>query len=119
MRHAHQHPRRRCGAGQHAGEHADERAEVDGHAERRNAGLGGQQVQGAGGVAERAGFAAKTQHLRVRAKHEEDAGEERALQHGAGNGAQRIARFAAQRGGALKPDEAEDGEHQRRAQSGE
>ena len=57
--------------------------------------------------------AAKTEHLRVSAEHEEDAGEQRALQHRAGNGAQRLARLAAQRGGALKADKAEDGEHQR------
>jgi hypothetical protein len=61
-------------------------------------------VQRAGGTRERRGLAAETEHLRVRAEHEEAAGEQRALQNCAGNGAQRIARFAAQRGCALKAD---------------
>ena len=61
----------------------------------------------------------KPEHLRVRAEHEEDAGEQRALQHRAGNGSQRIAHLAAQRGCALEADKTEDGEHQSRPERAE
>ena len=74
--------------------------------------LAGEQVQRAGGFAELARFAAEPQHLGVRTQHEENAGEDGALQHGARNGVQRIARFAAQRGCALETHKAEHGEHQ-------
>ncbi len=55
----------------------------------RDAGLAGHKMQWACGFAELAGFAAETQHLRVRAEHEEDAGQDGALNHCARNGAQR------------------------------
>ena len=41
------------------------------------------------------------------------------VQHSAGNGPQRFARFIAQRGRALKPDKAEHGQHQGGAQRGD
>ena len=45
-------------------------------------------------------------------KHKEDTGENGALDHSARNGAQRIARFAAQRGRAFESDKAEHRKHQ-------
>ena len=93
--------------------------QVDGHAERRNAGLCGKQMQRAGRIAERRGFAAEADHLRVGAEHEEDTGEQRALQHRAGNGLERLAGLAAQGGRAFKSGKTEDGEHERRPQASE
>ena len=118
VRHAHQHPCRGGGAGQHAGKHADQRAEVDGHAQRRDAGLGCKLVKGTGRIAEGTRVPAKTQDLRIGAEHEEDAGQQRALQYGTGNGLERLARFAAQSRSAFKANEAEDREHQRRSKRG-
>ncbi len=119
MCHAHQHARRRGGAGQNAGKHADQCAEVNGHAERSDAGSLSQVVQRACGFAQLSRFAAKTKHFRVRAQHEKNASENRALQHGARNGVERIARFATQRGCAFKTNEAEHRKHKRRSERGE
>ena len=117
VRHAQQHARGGSGAGEYARKHADECTAVDGDPERRNPSLRGEKVQGAGGIAERRGCAAEADHLRVGAEHEEDAGEQRALQHGAGNRLERLARLATQRGGAFKAGKTEDGEHECRSQS--
>ena len=95
-RHAHQHARGRSGAGKDAGDHADERAEVDGGSKRGDPRLVGKVMHGAGGLAQLRGFAAKAQHFRVRAQHEENPGQDCALQHGARNRAQRVARLASQ-----------------------
>ena len=110
--HPQQYARRSSDAGKHTGDHADKRAEVNGRAERRDACPGGKQVQRARGVAEFAGFAAETKDLRVRAQYEEDAGEDGALNHSARNGAQWIARFAAEGGGAFETHKAEHGQHE-------
>src|ERR1019366_8722501 len=64
-------------------------------------------------IAQLARFATKSQYLRVRAKHKENSGKDCALNNGARNSAQWIARFAAERSGAFKADEAEHGEYQR------
>src|ERR1700760_4201466 len=70
-------------------------------------------MQGACGVAELVGLAAESQHLRVGTEDEEDSSEDGALNDGARDGTQGIARFAAEGGSAFKSDEAEHGENER------
>src|SRR2546423_14921431 len=59
----------------------------------------------------------KAEHFRIGRNGEEDSRDNRALDHGARNCFKRIARFSAQRGGALKSDETEKRKHKAEPQA--
>ena len=106
-------------AGQRGGEHADEDADIDDQAERGDACLRGEVMEGCGGLIEGNGGGVEAEGFAVAAEDEEGPGENGGLDDRAGNGAERVFGLGAKGGGGLKADEAEDRQHDAEADATE
>lgn len=116
--HAHEDSGSGGDAGECAGEHADERTEVDERAEEFDAGEGGEDTHRSGRFAEILVRGVHAEGFEVGAENEEEASEDGALNDGARDGAERIGGFGAEGGGAFETDETEDREDDTETDSG-
>src|SRR5208282_2821970 len=117
VRHEHQNARGGRDACERSGEEAYQRSDVDQRAERRRAGHASKNVHRRVARAEVLPDDAKPHDFGVSAKHEERAAENRALNHGARDGFQGIARLRSKGGGAFEADKTEQSEHETKTQA--
>ena len=116
VRHPQEHAGRGRDAGQRAGKHAHQRADVDQYPQHRNAAYSGEHVHLIWSGAQILTHDVEAQHFRVRTHREESSRQNRTLNHRARNRLQRIARLGAQRGGALKAHKTEQRQYQAEAE---
>src|SRR5579862_779424 len=117
VRHQQQHSGSSRNAGQRAREQTDDGADIDEHGKRRRASDASQNAHRRLAFTEILTNHTETEHLGVRTNDEEYAGQNGTLNDGARNRGERVARFGAERSGALEADETEQREDEAETQA--
>src|SRR5277367_4523523 len=117
MRHEKQNARAGGDAGESSGEHAYESPDVDEKTENGKAAEFGENPHGGGAGGEIFTCDAQAEHLGISTEDENGSREKGALNYGARNCFERVARFSAERGGTFETDETKEGQDEAQPQA--